>query len=144
MASADRYAAPAGNSAPPVGSRYASPSAVPPTAGSGSYNTPPAASYPPVNTSGSSGFVPANPSNPASTNPNNTAPDANRYAPPGGFSVPPASGASDPPAYRPGSTSDYVPRRAGATSLGAISSMPTTTSSVTPVSYTQPAAGTGM
>ena len=92
MASADRYAAPGGNSAPSVGSRYASPSALPAAAGSGSYNTPPTANYTPVNTSGSGGYAPASPSNPPSTKADNTDPDANRYAPPGGFSVPSAGG----------------------------------------------------
>ena len=142
MASADRYATPAGNSTPSVGSRYASPSAVPPTAGSGSYNTPPAASYPPVNTSGSGGFAPANPSNPASTNPQyRSGRQSLRSA---GRILRPAGQRRQRSARL--STRQHQRLRAATRrdQFGCVSSMPTTTSSVTPASYTQPAAGAGM
>ncbi len=84
----DRYSSSGGN-APLMGSRYSSPSAAPPTTGSGGY-TPPASSYAPPS-SGSAGY----------TVPSVTTPDASRYSSP--------SSGGTTPAYRPGSTGDYVP-----------------------------------
>jgi hypothetical protein len=123
-APADRYSAPTdrystGGGAPLVGNRWSSPGATPPTAGSGAYNPPPS------NPSGGSPYDPPSVNVPA-------VPDAGPYgAPPsqpempspsGGFYAPPANsyspgaassssgGTSEPQPYRPGGTSDYVPR----------------------------------
>lgn len=88
----NRYSSSGGN-APLMGSRYSSPSAAPPTTGSGGH-TPPASSYAPPS-SGSADY----------TAPSGTRPDASRYSSP--------SSGSTTPAYRPGSTGDYVPPPTG-------------------------------
>ncbi len=128
-ASGDRYGAPIGGAAPLIAARPASPNAVAPVAGAGGY-TPPSAAYIPASTGASS-----------STNTNTVAPEADRYAPPGGFSAPPASstssGSSDT-GYRPGSTSSYSP-----SSPSTISAVPNTLPGVTPAGYTSPV-GSGM
>jgi len=98
----NRSPSPNDGSAPLVGSRYASPSAAPPTTGSG------------------------------------------RYTPPTGYGSPVDSDATTPtptdsqetPAYRPGSTTNYVPHRASTTSPAAPNA-----GGVTPASYTLPASG---
>ena len=125
--SGDRYATPDSGTAPLVGSRYAAPSAAPPTAGSGGH-TPSTSAYDPGLTNGSGYSVP----------------DANHYAPPGGFSVPPADNSSEPPAYRPGSTGDYVPGSTSTGSLGTPYTMSGVLPSVSPASYTSPSVGVGM
>ena len=129
MASAgNRYTAPGNSSTPLVGSRYASPSATPPTAGSGAYAQP----YTTTNASGSGYSAP--------TGSTSATPEATPYSPPGGFSVPSTDAAGSLPAYRPGSTRDYVPQSAAATGSGSSYSTP----SVSPASYIPPTTGTGM
>ncbi|MBN1396125.1 MAG: hypothetical protein JW959_13970 [Pirellulales bacterium] len=86
--SGSRYSSPGGE-APLVGSRYSSPTAAPPATGSGGY-------MPPV-----PGYTPPIPDNSGYAAPSGATPAASPY------SIPPANEAM--PAYRPGSTSDYVP-----------------------------------
>lgn len=116
-----------------------------------SYNAP-AAGYTPGGsgyTPGATGYTPGETDySPGATD--FTPPGVDRYqSPAGSYSSPagsytsPASTSDDPPPYRPGSTSDYMPRTPSAATSGANSStypstVPDAGASATPTGYSQP------